>query len=174
MAFGHKKSGLSGPQRGRSRFLENAVDCDDPSTMRTRFRTTPGKGLPAEAAQAMLVLDAVLAESGIEARVLAADHRGIQLDVAGWPLDVGISVQDGFLRAQAQACGHGQVDPHELLHDHRKRAFAKFTHADGGAVWVEADLPLIAATPELVDAMLGAFIEAAALARERAKAAQRS
>ena len=75
-----------------------------------------------------------------------------------------------ILRAQAQACGHGQVDPHELLHDHRKRAFAKFTHADGGAVWVEADLPLIAATPELVDAMLGAFIEAAALARERAKA----
>ncbi len=134
-------------------------------------RMTSGSGLPAQTAAAVAVLDAVLADSGLDARVLAADHRGLSIDVAGWPLDIGICVQDGFLRAQAQACGHGQVDPHELLHDHRKRAFAKFTHADGGAVWVEADLPLIAATPELVDAMLGALLEAAALARERAKAA---
>lgn len=133
-------------------------------------RMTPGRGLPAETARAIAVLDAVLEDSGLDARALAEDHRGLSVDVAGWPLDVGICVQDGFLRAQAQACGHGQVDPHDLLHDHRKRAFAKFTHADGGAVWVEADLPLIAATPELVDAMLGALIEAASLARERAKA----
>ncbi|MBJ7470444.1 MAG: hypothetical protein JHD16_04050 [Solirubrobacteraceae bacterium] len=132
-------------------------------------RMTPGSGLPADAAEAIDVLDAVLAESGISARQLAADHRGLSVEVSGWPLDIGVSVQDGFLRAQAQACGHGQVDPHDLLHDHRKRAFAKFTHADGGAVWVEADLPLVAATAELVDAMLGALIEAAGLARERAK-----
>lgn len=138
--------------------------------MSAPFRTTPGSGLPAQAAQAIAVLDGVLADSGLDARLLADDHRGLSVEVAGWPLDIGISVQDGFLRAQAQACGHGQVDPHDLLHDHRKRAFAKFTHADGGAVWVEADLPLLAATPELVDAMLGALIEAAALARERAKA----
>ena len=72
-------------------------------------------------------------QHGVESTVLPNT-----VDVEGWPLDVGISVQDGFLRAQAEACGHGQVDPHELLHDHRKRAFAKFTHADGGAVWVEA------------------------------------
>ena len=138
--------------------------------MTAPIRTTPPSRLPAESAKSIAVLDAVLAESGLDARPLAPDHRGVSLDVEGWPLDIGISVQDGFLRAQAQACGHGQVDPHELLHDHRKRAFAKFTHADGGAVWVEADLPLIAATPELVDAMLGALIEAAALARQRAKA----
>lgn len=141
--------------------------------MSAPFRTTPPSRLPAEAANAIAVLDDVLAESGLTARLLADDHRGLSVDVEGWPLDIGISVQDGFLRAQAQACGHGQVDPHELLHDHRKRAFAKYTHADGGAVWVEADLPLIAATPELVDAMLGAFLEAATLARQRARASAR-
>jgi hypothetical protein len=115
-------------------------------------------------------LDVALAAAGIEARVLAPDHRGLSVDVAGWPLDIGVCVQDGMLRAQGEACGHGLVDPHELLHDHRKRPFARFSHADGGAVWVEAELPLLAATPELVDAMLGALLNAAALARERAKA----
>lgn len=120
----------------------------------------------------MRVLDAALSASGLQARHLAPDHRGFSVEVGGWPLDVGVCVQDGFLRAQAPVCGRGQVDPHELLHDHRKRAFARFTHADGGEVWVEADLPLVAATPELVDAMLGALLEAAALARERAKTGQ--
>lgn len=135
---------------------------------------TPASRVPAETARAIAVLDRVLEDSGLSVRVLAADHRGTSLDVGGWALDIGICVEDGFLRAQAQACGHGQVDPHELLHDHRKRAFAKFSHADGGAVWVESDLPLAAATPELVDAMLGALIEAAALARQRATAANRN
>lgn len=135
-------------------------------------RTTPPNELPADARQAVATLDAALASAGIEARHLAPDHRGFSIEIGGWPLDVGVCVQDGFLRAQAPVCGRGQVDPHELLHDHRKRAFARFTHADGGEVWVEADLPLIAATPELVDALLGALLDAAALARERARAAR--
>lgn len=119
----------------------------------------------------MAVLDAVLEDANLPARRLSEDHRGLSVDVAGWPLDVGVCVQDGMLRAQAEVCGHGQVDPHDLLHDHRKRTFVRFSHADGGAVWVEAELPLIAATPELVDAMLGALLEAAAVARERARVA---
>lgn len=139
------------------------------------LRTTSGTVSPAPAADpaatAIAVLDAVLADSGIAVRVLAPDHRGLSVEVAGWPLDIGVSVQDGVLRAQGEVCGHGQVDPHELLHDHRKRTFVRFSHADGGAVWIEGELPLIAATPELVDAMLGALLEAAALARERARAA---
>lgn len=136
-------------------------------------RTTSPSEPPAEVQRAVSVLDATLAASGLDVRHLAPDHRGFSVEVGGWPLDVGVCVQDGFLRAQAPVCGRGQVDPHELLHDHRKRAFARFTHADGGEVWVEADLPLIAATPELVDALLGALLEAAALARERARAARR-
>jgi hypothetical protein len=121
--------------------------------------------------QAIAVLDAVLADAELPTRRLAADHRGLSCEVGGWPLDVGVCVQDGMLRAQAEVCGHGQVDPHDLLHDHRKRPFARFSHADGGAVWVEAELPIMAATPALVDAMLGALLEAAAVARERARVA---
>ncbi|MDO9357170.1 MAG: hypothetical protein Q7T55_25960 [Solirubrobacteraceae bacterium] len=119
--------------------------------------------------QAIAVLDVVLADAGLPARRLAADQRGLSCEVGGWPLDVGVCVQDGMLRAQAEVCGHGQVDPHDLLHDHRKRPFARFSHADGGAVWVEAELPLAATTAELVDAMLGALLEAAGVARERAR-----
>ncbi|MDQ8043821.1 MAG: hypothetical protein AAGC46_06655 [Solirubrobacteraceae bacterium] len=130
-----------------------------------------GRTTPATVHAAIVVLDAVLEDANLPARRLADDHRGISCDVAGWPLDIGIVVDGDLLRAQAEVCGHGQVDPHDLLHDHRKRAFARFSHADGGAVWVEAELPVIAATPELVDAMLGALLEAAGLARERAKVA---
>jgi hypothetical protein len=122
----------------------------------------------------MNALDAALSAAGLQARHLAPDHRGFSTEVAGWPLDVGVAIQDGLLRAQAEAVGPDQVDPHELLHDHRQRPFARFSHADGGAVWVEGELPLLAATPELVDAMLGAVIEAAALARERAKAGRKA
>lgn len=140
------------------------------------IRTTPPAVLPAEDAlpadlvrRAMTALDAALAEAGLPTRVLAPDHRGTSVEVGGWPLDIGICIEDGLLRAQGEVCGPGQVDPHELLHDHRKRAFARFSHADGGAVWVEAELPLAAASTALVDAMLGALLEAAALARERAR-----
>lgn len=126
---------------------------------------------PVAVQTAISALDQVLADADLPARRLATDHRGISCEVAGWPLDIGISVQDGMLRAQAEVCGHGQVDPHDLLHDHRKRPFARFSHADGGAVWVEAELPLVAATPELIDAMLGALLDAAGVARERARVA---
>ena len=126
---------------------------------------------PAAVQTAISALDEVLADANLPARHLAADHRGISCEVAGWPLDIGICAQDGMLRAQAEVCGHGQVDAHDLLHDHRKRPFARFSHADGGAVWVEAELPLMAATAELIDAMLGALLDAAAVARERARVA---
>ena len=42
----------------------------------------------------MAVLDGVLADCGLDARTLAADHRGLSLEVAGWPLDIGIRVED--------------------------------------------------------------------------------
>jgi hypothetical protein len=138
--------------------------------------SSPGAAAPTptpDASTVMAALDAALASAGLAARWLAPDHRGLSVEVAGWPLDIGVAIQDGLLRAQAEVVGHNQVDPHELLHDHRKRPFARFSHADGGAVWVEGELPLLAATPELIDAMLGAVIEAAALARERAMAARR-
>lgn len=125
-----------------------------------------------DAAAAMRALDAALLDAGIAARTLADDQRGFAVEVAGWNLDVGVHLEDGVLRAQAPVCGPGQVDPHELLHDHRKRPFVRFSHCAAGSVWVEGELPVIAAGERrLVDAMLGGLLEAAELARERAKAA---
>jgi hypothetical protein len=121
---------------------------------------------------AMRALDAALADAGIAARDLTDYQRGFSVEVAGWDLDVGVLVQDGVLRAQAPVCGPGQVDPHDLLHDHRKRPFVRFSHCAAGSVWVEGELPLIAAGERrLVDAMLGGVLVAALQARERATAA---
>ncbi len=126
---------------------------------------------PAESAGAAIsVLDEVLAGAGLQARALGAGHRGFRAEAGGRALDVGVAVRGAVLLAQAEVAGPGLLDPHDLLHDHRKRVFARFSHAACGTVWVEAELPLAAATPELVDAMLGALIEAAELARGRANA----
>lgn len=124
------------------------------------------------ASAAMRAADLALAQAQIVARHLAEDQRGFSVEIGGWPLDVGVHIEDGVLRAQAPVCGPGQVDPHELLHDHRKRPFVRFSHCAAGSVWVEGELPLAAASDaRLVDAMLGGLLAAAELARERATAA---
>lgn len=122
-----------------------------------------------DAITAMRALDAALADAGLEARALTDHQRGLSVEVGGWPLDIGIHIEDGVVRAQAPVCGPGQVDPHELLHDHRKRTFVRYSHCEAGSVWVEAELPIAAAADQrLVDAMLGGLLDAAAQARYRA------
>lgn len=117
----------------------------------------------------MAALDAALADAEIVARALTDHQRGFSVEICGWPLDVGIHIEDGLLRAQGPVCGPDQVDPHELLHDHRKRPFVRFSHCAAGSVWVEGELPLVAAGEQrLVDAMLGGLLAAAQQARERA------
>ncbi|MBJ7330010.1 MAG: YbjN domain-containing protein [Solirubrobacteraceae bacterium] len=90
------------------------------------------------------------------------------MDAAGWPLDIGLAVRAGVLRAQAQALGPGAVAAHELLHRNRRLRLVRFTHAADGAVWVEADLPAEAVTEPLVDRLLGSVVAAATTIRERA------
>lgn len=123
-----------------------------------------------DAIDAIDALDAALQDADLGARALTDHQRGFSVEIAGWPLDVGVHIEDGVLRAQAPVCGPGQVDPHELLHDHRKRPFVRFSHCAAGSVWVEGELPIVAAADQrLVDAMLGGLLAAAELARERAK-----
>lgn len=102
-------------------------------------------------------------------RTLAPGHWGLTVEAAGRPLDIGLALRHGVLRAQAQALGPGAVDDHELLHRNRRLRLARYTHADDGTVWVEADLPQEAVTAELVDRMLGAVVAAATSIRERAR-----
>lgn len=110
-----------------------------------------------------------LSAAGTPFRALAAGHWGITVEAAGWPLHVGVAVRHGVLRAQAEALAPGTVDAHELLHRNRRLRLVRYTHADDGTVWVEADLPEEAVTEELVDRTLGGLVAAATTIRERAR-----
>lgn len=136
------------------------------NTGASRAATIDGMSGP----DAVDLVAAALAQSELAYRRLGPQQLGFAVECGGWPLEVGVRVEGPVLRAQACVCGPGQVNAHELLHDHRKRAFARFTHAECGTVWVEAELPAGAVTADLVDLMLGALLDAAELGRHRAAA----
>jgi hypothetical protein len=115
------------------------------------------------------IVDAYLAALEGETRRVAEGEWGLSVEAAGWPLHVGIAIRDGLLRAQAEVVGPGQLDPHSLLHWNRGLPHARFTETRAGDVWVEADLPLAAVTPELLDGFLGLVVRVATSARERAQ-----
>ena len=106
-----------------------------------------------------------------ESRSVARGEWGLTVDAAGWPLHVGLAYRDGLLRAQAEVVGPGALDDHELLFRNRSLVMVRYAHTGAGAVWVHGELP-----PELVDArwldrFLGLLVEAAVVARHRARAA---
>ena len=103
---------------------------------------------------------------GVGARSPAPGEWGLTLEVAGWPLDVGIALRGGWLRLQGEVCGPGQADPHGLLHRGRRSTAVRFTHTGAGAVWVQADVPESAVSPALLDELLGRLVEAAEAVRE--------
>jgi hypothetical protein len=104
-----------------------------------------------------------------DSRRLAPGEWGLTVDGAGWPLDVGVAIRDGLLRAQAPVIGPGRIDPHVLLHWNRGLPHARFTHTGAGDVWVEADLPLEAVTEARLDGFLGLVVRVATQAREAAQ-----
>lgn len=112
------------------------------------------------------VVDAYLAALEGETRRVADGEWGLSLDAAGWPLHVGVALRDGLLRAQAEVVRAGSIDPHVLLHWNRGLPLARFTETGSGDVWVEADLPAEAVTPERLDGFLGLVVRVATQARE--------
>lgn len=101
-------------------------------------------------------------------RTLAPGHWGLTLEAGGWPLDIGLAVRQGVLRAQAEVLRAGAVSDHELLHRNRRLRLVRYTHAADGTVWVEADTPVECVSEPVVDRMLGAVVAAAVVVRERA------
>lgn len=101
-------------------------------------------------------------------RTLSDTHWGLPLDAGGWPLEVGVAIRQGVLRAQAEVLRADIVEPHELLYRNRRLRLVRYTHADDGTVWVEADLPEECVTAPLVDRVLGSLVAAATVLRERA------
>jgi hypothetical protein len=110
--------------------------------------------------------------SGLEAetRTVAHGEWGLTVDAAGWPLHVGIAFRDGLLRAQAEALAPDRLDDHELLFRNRSLVFVRYAHTGAGAVWVHGELPPELVSPQWLDRLLGLLVEAATVARHRARA----
>ena len=114
---------------------------------------------------AVEALDAFMRELEGDVRQVAPGEWGITVSVSGWPLDVGVAVRDGLVRAQAFVAGAGSVDPHQLLFWNRQTALVRFAHTRGGEVYVMGELPEAAATPAELDRLLGLLVAAAEAAR---------
>jgi hypothetical protein len=115
------------------------------------------------------VADAYFASLGAAGRRVAEGEWGVTIDdVAGWPLHVGIRLRDGFLRAQAEVVGSGQITDHELLFRNRTLRVVRLAHTGAGDVWVVGDLPGAAVSAPELDRLLGLLVAAATDVRQRA------
>ena len=114
------------------------------------------------------VIRAFLAGLDGEVRQVSETEWGLTLDAAGWPLDLGMSIRDGLLRAQAEVVEAGQIDSDRLLRWNRNLPLVRFSQADSGAIWVQGDIPLEAVDSERLDGFLGLLVRVATQAREAA------
>ena len=111
-------------------------------------------------------IDAYVREVG--GRRVAEGEWGLEIECAGASLHIGLRVSAGLLRAQAPVVEAGVLDPSALLHRNRSLELVRYGSTRAGEVWVLGDVP--AADADL-DRLLGALVEAAASARERAGSA---
>jgi hypothetical protein len=111
-------------------------------------------------------VNAYLQGAAVRFRTVADGEWGIVLDdVGGAPLEVGLRLADGLLRAQAWAAPAGRLDPHLLLHRNRLSVIVRYAESLAGDVHVHAELPAAAVDGEQLDRMLGLLVEAAAVVR---------
>ena len=115
-------------------------------------------------------IDAYLAGlPDLRARRLAHGEWGLtvpgeQLD--GEPLDVGLRVADGLMRAQAVALhGAADLDPWMLLWWNRQTRLVRFGCTRSRDIWVHADVPVATVDEREVDRVLGLLAEAAVAVR---------
>jgi hypothetical protein len=107
---------------------------------------------------------------GLRARRLAHGEWGLTVpgeELDGEPLDVGLRIAEGLLRAQAVAL-HGagsDVDPWLLLWWNRQTRLVRFGCTRSRDVWVHADVPAAGLDERGVDRLLGLIVEAVLTAR---------
>jgi hypothetical protein len=116
-------------------------------------------------------VDAVL--QGARGRRLADGEWGLRIDdVGGWPLDVGVRLHRGVLRAQAFVASAGAVDEHELLVRNRGLLLVRFAHTGSGDVWLVGELLEEHVSEASVDRLLGLLVQAAGDVRTLVAAAR--
>ncbi len=126
---------------------------------------------PGETAAAAAI-EACLASGGADWRRVAPGEWGLRADAAGWPLDVGLALRGGLLRAQAEVLAPGRSDPRELLRRNRRLVLVRFGQTRAGAVWIAGELPAAAVSAVEVDRLLGLLVQAADDVRSAAAQAQ--
>jgi hypothetical protein len=108
----------------------------------------------------------------LRARRLAHGEWGMTIPgetLGGDPLDVGLRIADGLLRAQAVILhGADDLDPWMLLWWNRQTRIVRFGCTRSHDIWVHADLPAPDVDERAVDRLLGLVAEAAVMVRERA------
>ena len=116
------------------------------------------------------VLDTYLGSLPGEVRRLAHAEWGLTIpaETLGEPLDMGLSVSDGLLRAKAPALAStDQLDPWMLLWWNRQTRMVRFACTRSREIWVHADLPVAAVDEEAIDRLLGLVVEAVVAVRGR-------
>src|SRR3954451_11359360 len=109
--------------------------------------------------------------NGAGGRSLAPGEWGLTLpDVGGWPLDIGLRLQRGVLRAQAFVAPAGTVDEHELLVRNRGLLVVRFAHTGSGDVWLVGEVFQEDLDERVVDRLLGLLVQAAGDVRTLAAA----
>jgi hypothetical protein len=107
------------------------------------------------------------------ARRLAAGEWGLQVpgdNAGGEPLDVGLRLADGLLRAQAVVLhGAADLDPWMLLWWNRQTRVVRFGCTRSKDVWVHGDVPAPGLDERALDRLLGLVCEAALAVREHAE-----
>lgn len=102
-------------------------------------------------------------------RTLAPAQWGVTVEptqAGGWPLDIGIRITDGLLRAQAPVADHHpEHDPWLFLHWNRQTRLVRFTTTCDGDLWIQGDLPIAAVDERALDRLLGLIVDAAVVAR---------
>ncbi len=105
-------------------------------------------------------------------RRLAEGEWGVTVEAeeaAGEPLDIGVRLADGLLRAQAFVAASDELlDPWLFLHWNRQTRLVRFGCARNGDIWIHGDLPVIALDERAVDRLLGLVAEGAQVARRYA------
>jgi Putative bacterial sensory transduction regulator len=111
----------------------------------------------------------------LRARRLAHGEWGLTIpgeELGGEPLDVGLRIADGLLRAQAVAVHAADfLDPWMLLWWNRQTRLVRFGCSRSRDIWIHADLPAAGVDERALDRLLGLVAEAAVAVRAHAGAA---
>ena len=111
-----------------------------------------------------------------DSRCVAAGEWGVSVAAeaaGGWPLDIGLRLADGLLRAKAFAApAQEAISPWVLLGWNRQTRFVRFGSTRDGDIWVHGDLAVSDVCEPALDRLLGLVVQGALAVREYAGAAQ--